>query len=331
MAAAPIASSDLPVHLLFPFTSSLLYVAAALSLKRASLAGAGVWRSTLVMNVVVAVCFLPLLGSQRGGGPWPVWQAAVIGGLFVVGQALTMLALSRGDVSVATPVIGTKVVFVAVFVTLLVGDPLAVDYWVSAGMSAAGIALLNLGGGGSPAAGDGEVGEGEVAVPSSEPAVAAHAGRNLGFTVGASLAAAACYALFDVLVRKWAPAWGIGLLLPSVMASSAVMSLALWPAMEGRLRDVPGAARGPLALGSVFIGVQALLLTRTLGLYPDTTRINVVYNSRGLWSVLAVWLVGHWWGNTERHAGRSVFLWRMAGAALLLGAIVVAVVRPISG
>src|SRR5688500_19116228 len=32
--------------------------------------------------------------------------------------------------------------------------------------------------------------------------------RHPGFTVAASLGAAACYALFDVLVRKWAPAWG---------------------------------------------------------------------------------------------------------------------------
>ena len=29
---------------------------------------------------------------------------------------------------------GIKVVFVAIFVALLVGDPLPVDYWVSAGM-----------------------------------------------------------------------------------------------------------------------------------------------------------------------------------------------------
>jgi hypothetical protein len=45
--------------------------------------------------------------------------------------------------------------------------------------------------------------------------------------------------------------------------------------------------------------------------------------------VLAVWLVGHWWGNTERHAGRVALAWRLAGAALLLAAIVVAVVQPI--
>jgi drug/metabolite transporter (DMT)-like permease len=299
--------TQLPLYLLFPLASSLLYVAAALSLRRAAHFGVGVWRSTFVMNVLAAVCFLPLLFGRPGPGPTPAWQAVVVGALFVGGQALTMLALNRGDVSVATPVVGTKVIFVAVFVTLLVGDPLPIDYWVSAGMSAAGIALLSFGG----------------------RAAAAPAGhRHVGLTIAASLGAAVCYGLFDVLVRKFAPNWGIARFLPAVIGTSAALSFLLAPAFEGRLRDIPPVARGPLLLGSVFLGVQALLLVSTLGLYPDTTRINVVYNSRGLWSVLVVWLVGHWWGNTERQAGRGVMIRRVAGAAMLLGAIVVAVVLP---
>ena len=263
------------------------------------------WRSTFVMNLAAALCFSVLLVEPAGPGPTPLWQPAVIAALFIAGQASTMIALSRGDVSVATPVVGTKVVFVALFVTLIAGERLIVDYWLSAGMSAAGIFLLNLGGGGR------------------------HGRRRLALTIAASLAAAASYALFDVLVRKWAGAWGVGRLLPAVMGCAAVMSLALRPAFEGPLSAVPRSARGPLLLGAAFMGLQAILLVRTLGVYPDTTRINVVYNSRGLWSVLAVWLVGHWWGNTERHAGRGVLAWRLAGAALLLGAIVVAVAHPI--
>ena len=301
----PLATTEFPFHLLFPLASSLLYVAAALSLKRATEQGAGVWRSTFVMNVATAACFSVMLLGPRGPGPMPPWQPVVVGGMFVLGQALTMVALNRGDVSVATPVVGTKVVFVALFVTMVAGDRLILDYWVSAGMSALGIVLLNAGG--SPRGGR----------------------RNLGLTIAASLAAAACYAMLDVLVRKWSPAWGVGRLLPTVMFAAAVMSLALWPLFEGRVRDIPRPAWGPLLLGCVLLAAQALMLTRTLGLYPDTTRINVVYNSRGLWSVVAVWLVGHWWGNTERHAGRAVLLWRLAGAALLLGAILVAVAQPI--
>ena len=299
-------STDSAAHLLFPFASSLLYVAAALSLKRASEQQAGVWRSTFVMNVSAAACFsVMFLLGPAGPGPTPLWQPMVPGALYVVGQALTMVALSRGDVSVATPVMGTKVVFVALFVTLVAGDRLILDYWVSAAMSAAGIVLLNAGG--SPGGGR----------------------RNLGLTIVASLAAASCYAMFDVLVRKWSPAWGVGRLLPAIMLAGAVLSLALWPLFEGPLRGVPRGAWASLLLGCLLLATQALLLTRTLGLYPDTTRINVVYNSRGLWSVVAVWMVGHWWGNTERHAGRAVLAWRLAGAALLLGAIVVAVTQPI--
>src|SRR5687768_8551311 len=145
----PLAPAQSVSHLLFPLAASLLYVGAALSLKRASEAGAGLWRSTFVMNLVAAACFSVMLFlGGAGPGPRPMWQPAVIGALFVLGQVSTMVAFSRGDVSVATPVMGTKVVFVALFVTLIAGDRLTADYWAAAAMSAAGVALLNAGGGG---------------------------------------------------------------------------------------------------------------------------------------------------------------------------------------
>ena len=49
--------------------------------------------------------------------------------------------------------------------------------------------------------------------------------------------------------------------------------------------------------------------------------VNVVYSVRGLFSVLLVWWVGHWFTNTESHAGRRVLLARLAGAVAMLGAI----------
>ena len=50
-------------------------------------------------------------------------------------------------------------------------------------------------------------------------------------------------------------------------------------------------------------------------------RANVIYSSRGLWSVVAVWAVGHWFGNREQHLGASVLRWRLAGAVLMMAAI----------
>src|SRR4051812_10286616 len=118
---------DPPIHLLLPLASSLLYVFAALNLKRANDQGAGTWRSLVVNNAIIAVAFIPLpFFDPPRSGPFPLWQPAAIALLFIVGQACTMYSLNRGDVSIATPVIGTKVVFVAFFATLLTPDRLGV-------------------------------------------------------------------------------------------------------------------------------------------------------------------------------------------------------------
>jgi len=45
------------------------------------------------------------------------------------------------------------------------------------------------------------------------------------------------------------------------------------------------------------------------------------------WSVVAVWLVGHWFANTEAQLGGQVLRWRLAGAALMTAAIVLIVSR----
>jgi hypothetical protein len=310
---------DPPVHLLMPFAASLLYVGSALFLKRASQAGAGVWRSTFAMNVMAAAVFagLPLV-TGTGDGAAPLWQPAVVALTFVVGQACTMYALNRGDVSVATPVVGTKVVFVAFFVAM-VGGAVTADLWASAAMSAGGIVLLNLGGRSRAA---------RVAA-AADPAARSARRRNLTLTIAASLSAAASYGLFDTLMRQWGQGWGAGRLLATTMAFSAAASIAFVPLFEGRLRDVPRAAVGPLLAGAFLLAFQAMFITLAVGWFADTPRINVVYNARGLWSVLAVWLVGHWFGNRELTAGGGVLRWRVAGAGLLLAAILVAILQPL--
>lgn len=299
-----LATVDLPLYLLLPLAASIIYVAGALSLKRASQSAAGVWRTAFVSNVTTAILFAPMplipMFMPDAPGPMPLWQPALIAVAFVAGQACTMFALNRGDVSVATPVVGTKVIFVAFFATLVLNKTLYLSVWVSAAMSAVGIALLNRGSRTSP-------------------------GRNVGVTVLASLGAAACYAIFDVMVRKWSGAWGSGRLLPIMFGMGAILSLAMMPLFEGPLLRIPRPAVGPLIWGSVFIGLQSLLLITTITRFDKVTEINVVYNSRGLWSVLLVWLVGHWWGNTEMAKGGATLGWRLAGAAMLLGAIVLAV------
>lgn len=287
--------------LLMPFAASMIYVFGALFLKEASSRGAGLWKTAAITNGICAVVFSALwvLGG-RLPGPASWGEPAAAAALFVAGQVLAFFALQHGDVSVATPVMGVKVVLVAFFATVIVGQQVPAATWAAAALSSAGIVLLSRGGRGG-------------------------AGGRTGPAIVFGGLAAAAFALFDVLVQEWSPAWGAGRFLPVMMAFVALYSTGLLLLSRRRKETVPSAARRPLVLGALFIAVQGLLLITALALYAKATTINVVYSARGLWSVAAVWWVGHWFGNSERDRGSSVFRARLLGAALLLSAIVLVV------
>jgi drug/metabolite transporter (DMT)-like permease len=293
-------------HLLFPFAASLLYVAAALFMKRAQQLGAGVLRTTFLVNIAAAVAFCALL--PMGGKAQPLvmlWQPALVAVLFIVGQVFSVLALSRGDVSVATPVLGAKTVFVAWFTTLLLSAHLPWQLWCAAALSVAAIALLN--------------------VPPGGKKSPAH--REIGMTLLFSMIAASAYSLFDVLVQKWSPAWGAGRFLPIMLGMSAVMSFGFIPFFREPLRALPREALPSLAMGALFMALQSLSLVSGLAIFGDATAMNVVYSARGIWSVAAVWFIGHWFSNNEGQLGGNVLRWRLAGAVLMTSAIVLVVTR----
>lgn len=290
-----------PVYLFLPLLSSLLYVCGALFLKQAAGHGVGVWRTTFVTNLICGLAFNVLWFL---GGTFPEatvwWQPALVALLFVGGQTLSFLAIDRGDVSVVTPVLGIKVVLVAVFVTLVIREPVRGALWIAAVLSSMGILFLNRGGTG-------------------------HARHHSTSTILIAMLAACCYSMFDVLVQKWSPGWGAGRFLPMLMWFVALFSLGLMPFFHAPLRSIPHPAWQPLLCGGLFIALQGISLITALALHHNATSINVVYSARGLWSVLAVWWLGHWFANTERERGTDVLRWRLLGALLLMAAIVLVI------
>ncbi len=298
----------LPIHLLLPLISAIVFVVAALLLKRASDLGADVWRTTRYINYTTAAVAAPLWllgGTIPSAAIW--WQPPVAGVLFFGGQIFSLLALSIGDVSVATPVLGVKILLVAVLTAVLIGDPVGGRLWTAAALSTAAVALLNL----SPG----------------------HPHRRVGTTILLAALGAGAYACFDVLVQKWSPAWGTGRLLPIAMASAAVYSIPL-RRFEARVRTPAPEVRRPgpadpalpfVAAGAVLLAVQGVLFITSVSIYRQATSANVLYSSRGLWSVVAVWAIGHWFANREQHLGARVLVSRLVGAVLLMAAILMVV------
>lgn len=285
------------IFLLLPLAASVLYCFAALFLKTAINGGIGPWRSVFVTNWLMLpaslwLAFLP--GATDLAAALPA--AALTGLAFFTGQVLTFLAITRGDVSVATPVMGAKTVFVALLGVLFFGQEPGSRLWIAVVLAAAGIALLQL-----------------------DPG--ARRGRAL-MTAGLASGSALAFAVTDLLMQQFAPACGARGYVPLVFAVNALLSLGLVPLFRQPLRGIPPALLRPLLAGAGLIALQSSLIAAALSVFGHAAEVNIVYSLRGLWSVLLVWMLAGRLGGSEHRAGRAVFLFRLAGALCAVVSVV---------
>ncbi len=289
--------------LLLPLLAAVLFTLSALFMKRSAELGAGLWRTAFVSNVISAILFCALLGMDAPPVRWELlWQPFCVALCLFVGLIAQFFAFEKGDVSITVPVLGLKVVGVALLTPFFTEDRVDACLWCAAFLCVLGIALLNRRHGGQPP-------------------------RNVGLTLMGAGCTAASFALFDVLVQRWGPVWGAGRFLPAVYAFNALLSLALIPKFRAPLRALPAPTLKWLIPGAVLLGGQAILFVGTLAVYGKATIANVMYSSRGLLSVVAVWLAGHWFKNTEQDLGFRVLAWRLVGALFMLSAIVLVITR----
>ena len=284
--------------LILPFFCSLVYAIGALLLKRSMEAGHPPRHAMVACNLAMAACSLPILFWAKMPAPglsvW-IWLAApACSVLFFLGQIGTFRALSGGDVSVATPILGTKVVMTAVFGAIFLPGGVGADLWVGAFLCTAGVALVGL-----------------------QPGVRREKALR---AVGWSLGAAAVFSLTDVMVARAAQAIGFSLFGPWMMVGMAAMSVWVVPPREwGKI--FLGFGRGWAWGGAGLIGLQGTFLYASIALSGDPVGVNIVYAVRGLWSVLLVMWIGKWLGNREAGLARPVLIWRGLGAVLLFAAV----------
>jgi drug/metabolite transporter (DMT)-like permease len=289
-------------HLLIPLACAFLYVVGALTVKRAAALGVGVWRTSFVANWIMFAVFVPFW-FWRGGQWHPLadyGQPAITGMCFLGGHMLLFLALSRGDVSVTTPVMGAKVILVALFSSLLRVGEVPWKWWLGAALSAAAVALLHLGEGSNH--------------------------RRVGPTAALAGSSAALFSLGDVLMQKWVPAWGAGNYFPPMFLFVALCSTAFVPFFTAPLRALRAEAWRWVGVGGLLMAVNNAGIVLALGIWGGATAVNIVYSVRGLVSVALVWGIGHWFANEERHLATGVLRTRLAGAALMIGAVVLVLI-----
>ena len=249
-------------------------------------------------NLMLGLLFAPLLlAGSSGWNPGSAPLALLSGFLFFLGQVGTFRSLQSGDVSIATPALAAKVVFVALLSLLVPGSRPDPDLWLAVILTMAGMVLLHRG----------------PSRPASRPLP----------TLAWALMAALSFAAADIVVQIGAPAAGFTLFMPVMFATVTALSLPLLRPhiLRAPRREVQAGARKWLAAGVVLLGLQAMGMASAIGLFGDATAANVVYGSRGLWSLLLLALFAKTWGISDAIFERGTLAVRAVGCALILVAV----------
>jgi drug/metabolite transporter (DMT)-like permease len=281
--------------------SAFVYTIAALCAKRALAGRATVWQVNFAANMAMALLYLPLwIGADFAKVMAQGYKPLAAAVTFFVGQLFTFAALRKGDVSVATPLLGAKVIFVALLNSIVFGESVGLKWWMAAFICTAGIFLVT----GSQKRTDGWT-------------------RHSGSTAAYSLIAAIAYALTDILLQHWSAQIGVINFVAVMFSFTGVLTCALYiPAVGLRaLIFPPPAARAVLFGGSVLLALQNFVVTMAIRFSGDATAVNIVYSSRCVLSVVLAWATARWLGGREATLPRSVLLLRLGGALLLAAAI----------
>lgn len=289
------------MYLLLPLAAAIAFALGSIVFKRAYAEGARIGHTVVVTNVLLGVVFLPLACLDAAPVPWRLWHLpAMTAGAFAAGHLLNLLALRTGDVSLATPLLGAKPTFVVLLSWLVFHAPPGRNQWVAAGMTSLGVLLMG--------------------------ATDLRPGRRAGATTALSLGCAALFALTDVSIQAWSGRLGAWNFLSLQFGALGLVSACLLPFLGPAPLRAPAAAWRWSLAATALTGLQSILITGTIAVWKDAAGVNVVYATRGLWSVALVWSVGHHLRNAERHAtGSRVLFLRFAGAAWMLVAVVLAV------
>lgn len=291
-----------PWYLLLPLAAAVIYSVASLFLKKSLMEGAHPMACFHINNWACGLAFVPLGFLENQIVPWSLWFVPVgVGVMFFCGGWFTFIAMQRGDVSLVTPVLGSKVVFVALATTMLIANGMSPLMWIAAVLTTAGIFLMS-------------------ATDLKTPA-----GARLAGPVTMALISAAFFAVSDVILQKWAPQFGGKAFLAVMSGTTGGLSVL---AMAVGLKRPPmpwNRATAWSVGGSALVAAQSVLMGLSLAFFDDAIGVNVVYATRGMWSLMIVALLGPLIGNRERHESGRAYGVRIVAGCLLLAGVVCAV------
>lgn len=286
----------MPPYILLSLIAACFYSISGLFNKQAMTNGCGPLRIYTIQAWSAALVLSPVLLT---GGSAPLelwWQPALAALSWFCASSIYVHTLRDGDLSIIGPVAGIKPVFNASLVALLLGIHVPLSTWIACGLAAVALAVMRT--------------------PSS------HGSLSFGRTALQTLLSVFLFAMTDVCIQRWAAAWGALRFSALIFTGGAVLALTLIPQYGKKYRDLSKPARRFLFIGAPLAAVPGILVGVAIGKYGHGAEVNVGYSIHVLITLFIVWIFGRHIGNREHTVGHGVFLRRLAGASILIAAIV---------
>ncbi|MFY8215050.1 MAG: EamA family transporter [Chthoniobacterales bacterium] len=289
-----------PRWLILPAVSAFLYVVSAICIKQSIVAGAHQSAVNFFVNLLAGIVFQPLW-FLAGPVDWSMaWMPAVASITFAIGQVFTFAALRHGDVSLATPLLGVKVIFTVMVASLIFGESLSIKWWIAASAGTLGVIFVT-----------------GATLRTLLP-------RLTRPDALAALLAAGFFAFTDVLVQRWARDFGVPAFMAVMFGGVAVISTVIFPLRDGRhVMNIPPASRVILLFGGGLLGVQALGIGVAIAMTGNAAAANIVYSSRSLWSVVLAWAMAYFLRSSGSGSERGTLGARLGGSLLLIAAMLI--------
>ena len=280
----------------------MLFAFGALFLKQATTSGIKVWSQIFTANILASIIFTAyLLLDGTFYGFQHLWQPALTGLFFVAGQIFILSAVHVGDVSVATPITSTKVLIVAALAAIFTSTQPSLAIWIAASLATVGVGLINF------------------VVPKADRGIVLK-------TVVLAFIGAFCFSVFDVCLSTFSHNWGTGFIVPLAFWFVGFYTLLLYPLTDRSFKNIRDKNWKSLLIGGGLVAFQGGVLAFALATFNhDVTGINVVYSLRGMWGVLFAWLLAGYFGGREASMSKRVMGARLAGALILVAAVVIAI------
>ncbi len=282
-----------------PFLAAALYSSSVILAKLASNTGRMAPTSILFLNnFAIWLVYLPMLFFPDVSVGWPtLWKSIIIGLFFSMGNYATFLCAYKGELSLMTPIMGVKILFVLLFSRLIIGNELPGTMLLSGFICCTAVFLMGY----------------------APKKAGTKPGRERA-TYALAMWACASYAMCDVLFQKFSEAEDPILLLCICNFIPLVSTI---PFIRRFVRDVRYMSVRSLSLGTVsallMVGEATVLVLAITG-GVGAALCNILYNTRSIISIVLVYILGNFYPELNE-LSRASAIQRIAASVMILAAI----------